>query len=101
MEYIYKGYGKAIASVTTSAAQTALPTTNFAYECSLHNTGSVTIYAVVNTATGDFVLANSIPIAAGMTYTWGDSEDHRQGYIITSVTYATSSSTSSCNIAFS
>ena len=77
MAYLWQGSG--VKAQAVSATPVKVPVSSdaddFAYECSISNTGSNYIHVRLNTEVADFTAATSVPIAPGTIYTWSSDED--------------------------
>jgi predicted small secreted protein len=94
--YVVRGHGKIATATTTPTIVLAGPGSNdTANVCSIYNLGNEVIFFQKNTTTGQFVLANSIPIPAGSGYSTSE-----RGGALRFICIATSTNTSEFAIAF-
>lgn len=88
------GFGKVITATTTKTVQKiGIRTNDYASKMSVHNTGTNTLYIAGNCTTDQFIATNSVPVAAGSTYTFMEGPQYK------SICFATLEGTTTFNLA--
>ena len=103
MGYLWQGAGvkEQAASETAVKVPVSSDAGDYAYECSVSNTGSSYVHVRLNTETADFDADTAIPVAPGTMYTWASSEDQEAGRKIYSICIGCAAGeTTSVDIAF-